>query len=259
MLKKMLFIGLALVPCLAILVLVIDRYPLIDMVISTKREYNQEKTPGLYVIPDVEHLLPSTSCITVDESRKLDIGRLIFMLPEANLVEIKNLSKKDYSPVYRVTYNDRKILMVIPGVPEIDALVAENKKNGSSEYDWFMKRNSISTREDLVTYILSNSPNQLSIFDDPLTIISKTIALSFKYSMVPIDAARGYKLNNENIRGLQIGNNEVMFVHLFDDDSNHYQLRFHFFDSQDIECILNDIVVQSPKVLPLSNPRRVEP
>jgi hypothetical protein len=176
-------------------------------------------------------------------SRELEVDHFILKFSEEDIKEIKNLSKENFSPLYLISYNDNKSLIVSPGVPEPDVFIQSSGINdyGIVEYDWFIEKNNIATKRELITYILNSTPDELSSFDDPLTVVSKLIAINLKLALIPEDAVYGYVISGNNYMGFYYGNSKTAFIHLFDEEDNSYQLRFNSFNKNEIDCVLKHI------------------
>lgn len=241
--RKILISGSIILSIILLIGLVIDRYPLLERVLSTRIEYSRKNTPELYLTPNSELILSSVSCPMPLRSRELEVDRFILKFSEDDIKQIKNLSKEDFFPLYLISYNDNKSLIVSPGVPDPDVFIQSSgiNDNGIVEYDWFIEKNNITTKRELITFILYSTPDELSIFDDPLTIISKIIAVNFKLTLIPDDAVSSHIIYGDDYMGFYYGNARTAFIHVFDEEDNSYQLRFNSFNKNEIDCVLKQI------------------
>ncbi|MGH8613247.1 MAG: hypothetical protein ACREYF_14825 [Gammaproteobacteria bacterium] len=240
---KWLLIGLI---GIGLLVFLVDRLPLYELIVSTKHNYKREDVPGLYTIPDIEKDLSSISCSFISAfDQRIHLGTLFLFLPKEGLLQIKDKSQNNLSPIFHITYSDGRTFVVTPVSLDLNKLLPA--KEYKHEFnDWFFAELKLSDRKEILEFILSVSPDNLSFFDKPIVIISKNIALRFKYSMVPLDATEAYRFNiNNRIAGFQFGSENdrggLIFVHVIDKKGKHLQLTFKSFKEREISCILKYI------------------
>lgn len=222
----------------------VDRYPLIELVISTRNTYGRELTPGMYTVPDKHKSIELNRDTAANKGpfEEIKLDGITLAYPKEGLLDNKYYG----AGWHRIAYSDGKVVAIIPGVPDLKIFKAQTDQATRKKYGWFLEIDGIKTRRDLVAKILRVTPEDLSFFDHPLNTMAKSISLSLKRIMVPSYAHISYWITiNNGIQGFQVGlpsdKENLVFIHLFDKNDKHHQLICYNFTEDELSRLLSGL------------------
>lgn len=220
----------------------IQRWPTVQLVLETRAAMPASKFPALYLNPLNDVRVSSCDEPPGVDEQQLKIGRTSLRIHGRPIVEALVQGNG-----YVVSYPDGRRLTLMAGIPDIDTLSpTDNSESTRDSYRRLIDDDRVSGRASALQFILSVTPDALSIWDTKRQSIAKVVALHLKLGLVPITAESGFTFNLDNaIKIIQIGDGDdpgtLIHAHVTTPSDEHLQVFLRGFSNEQIQCMLSGL------------------
>lgn len=240
------YIFLSVIIVAVLLFVYIDKLLFFGNLYFEKYKYSRDDYPFMYIIPKdrIRYVLDSY-CLN-DENvswENVNYKQLNMLVPSHGQYD---KGEEDDSHILSIKYDDGGVLSVFTS--SIDKNIFKtNIEESGDDYSEIIQHFNEYTKLDVLEYILSSSPDDLSIVNNPFLLSLKVIALEIKRGVVPDDVTYIEKIFiNKNIRGFVVKilheSSKINIAYIYNNISDDmYQVNFLNISDEKVNCVLKSM------------------
>jgi hypothetical protein len=200
----------------------------------------------MYIIPSDEiRCLPDSYCLN-DESQlwgNVNYKDLNMLVPSHGQYD---KGKKVDSHILSIKYDGGGVLSTFTSSIDKNIFIPNIEESGD-DYSEIIQHFKEYTKLDILEYVLSSSPDDLLIINNPFLLSLKVIALEIKRGMVPDDVTDIEKIFiNDNIRGVVVKilheSFKINVAYIYNNKlDDMYQVNFFNISDEEVNCVLKSI------------------
>ena len=242
--NKYIFLSVFIVAVL--LFVYIDKLLFFGSLYFEKYKYSRDDYAFMYIVPNgrIRFILDSYCLNDEDESwENVNYKDLNMLVPPHGQYD---KGEKVDPHILSIKYDDGGVLSAFTS--SIDKNIFKpNIGESGDDYSEIIQHFKEYTKLDVLEYILSSSPGDLSIVDNPFLLSLKVIALEIKRGMVPDDVIDIEKIFiNKNIRGLVVKilheSSKINVAYIYNNKSDDmYQVNFLNLSDEKVGCVLESM------------------
>ena len=242
--KKYIFLLVIIVSVL--LFIYIDKLFFFGNLYFEKYKYSRDDYPFMYIIPNDRIRYISNSYCLNDEKESwgyVNYKQLNMLVPSHGQYD---KGEKVDSHILSIIYDDGGVFSVFTSSIDKNIFKPNIEESGDDYYEIIQHFNEY-TKLDVLEYVLSSSPDDLSIVNNLFLLSLKVIALEIKRGMVPDDVTNIEKIFiNKNIRGFVVKvmskSSKINVAYIYNDKLDHmYQVNFLNISDEKVNCVLKSI------------------